>query len=114
MKDFNSFDLAAPLLKALEEAGYTTPTPIQQQAIKPAAEGRDILGIAQTGTGKTAAFALPLLDRIARNRIARPGHSTRVLVLASSGRSGRLERLARSHTSTGKSKIQLWNPRITR
>ncbi|MAS41553.1 MAG: RNA helicase [Rhodobacteraceae bacterium] len=82
MKDFNSFDLAAPLLKALEEAGYTTPTPIQQQAIKPAAEGRDILGIAQTGTGKTAAFALPLLDRIARNRIARPGHSTRVLVLA--------------------------------
>ncbi|MEE3100568.1 MAG: DEAD/DEAH box helicase, partial [Pseudomonadota bacterium] len=82
MKDFNSFDLAAPLLKALDEAGYTTPTPIQSQAIKPAAEGRDILGIAQTGTGKTAAFALPLLDRIARNRIARPGHSARVLVLA--------------------------------
>ncbi|WP_375456492.1 DEAD/DEAH box helicase, partial [uncultured Methylobacterium sp.] len=57
MTQFTDFGLAQPVLKALEEAGYHTPTPIQAQAIRPAMEGRDLCGIAQTGTGKTAAFA---------------------------------------------------------
>ncbi len=55
---FQDLGLAAPILKALEEEGYAKPTPIQSRAITPVMEGRDILGIAQTGTGKTAAFAL--------------------------------------------------------
>ncbi len=61
---FDALFLAKPLLKALEEEGYTTPTPIQQQAIPPILDGRDLLGCAQTGTGKTAAFALPILQRL--------------------------------------------------
>jgi len=61
---FDSLGLCAPLLRALRDAGYDTPTPIQRDAIPPALAGRDILGCAQTGTGKTAAFSLPLLQRI--------------------------------------------------
>ncbi len=61
---FAELGLAAPLLRALDAQGYSTPTPIQAQAIPPALEGRDVLGCAQTGTGKTAAFALPLLQRL--------------------------------------------------
>ena len=64
MKTFDSIDLFAPLKKALREQKYETPTPIQAQTIPPAIEGIDILGCAQTGTGKTAAFALPILDFI--------------------------------------------------
>jgi ATP-dependent RNA helicase RhlE len=56
--------LAGPLLRAVKEAGYETPTPIQEQAIGPVLAGKDLLGCAQTGTGKTAAFSLPLLQRI--------------------------------------------------
>ena len=56
---FEDLKLSAPLMKALGEAGYATPTPIQSQAIPLVLSGRDILGCAQTGTGKTAAFALP-------------------------------------------------------
>jgi ATP-dependent RNA helicase RhlE len=65
---FNALRLSAPLLKALAEEGYEKPTPIQAQAIPPALEGRDILGCAQTGTGKTAAFALPLIQRLTAAR----------------------------------------------
>ena len=61
---FDSFGLSKPILKALQEVGYETPSPIQAQAIPPLLEGRDVLGQAQTGTGKTAAFALPILSRI--------------------------------------------------
>jgi ATP-dependent RNA helicase RhlE len=61
---FDSLALAAPLLRALTEEGYTTPTPIQAQAIPEVLAGRDLLGCAQTGTGKTAAFALPVLHRL--------------------------------------------------
>ena len=57
MTDFSELGLAAPLLKALIAAGYTKPTPIQAQAIPHLLQGKDLLGIAQTGTGKTAAFA---------------------------------------------------------
>jgi len=61
---FTTLGLAEPLLKALKTEGYATPTPIQAQAIAPVLAGRDLLGIAQTGTGKTAAFALPILQRL--------------------------------------------------
>ena len=63
--NFNELGLAAPILKALAGEGYTVPTPIQAQAIPAVMAGRDLLGIAQTGTGKTAAFALPILHRLA-------------------------------------------------
>ena len=65
MTDFKSLNLAQPILKALEAEGYTQPTPIQDKAIPPLLDGRDLLGVAQTGTGKTAAFALPMLHRLA-------------------------------------------------
>lgn len=61
---FESFNLTPAVLKALKDVGYETPSPIQAQAIPSILEGRDILGMAQTGTGKTAAFALPLLSRV--------------------------------------------------
>lgn len=61
---FSELGLAAPVLKAVLEAGYETPSPIQAQSISPLLEGRDLLGQAQTGTGKTAAFSLPLLSRL--------------------------------------------------
>jgi ATP-dependent RNA helicase DeaD len=61
---FRDFDLPAPLLQALDAVGYETPTPIQARAIPPLLQGKDLLGHAPTGTGKTAAFALPLLARI--------------------------------------------------
>ncbi len=61
---FLELGLASPILKAVQEAGYETPSPIQAQSIPPLLAGRDLLGQAQTGTGKTAAFALPLLGRI--------------------------------------------------
>ena len=64
LKNFESMEMFAPLKKALREQKYETPTPIQAQTIPPAIEGLDILGCAQTGTGKTAAFALPILDYI--------------------------------------------------
>ena len=70
------------LLQALKTEGYDTPTPIQQQAIPDVMAGKDLLGIAQTGTGKTAAFALPILHRLAANRIAPKPRTTRVLVLS--------------------------------
>ena len=66
MDDFPSLGLAEPLLRALESEGYHTPTPVQLAAIPPLLQGRDVLGIAQTGTGKTAAFALPVLQAMSR------------------------------------------------
>jgi ATP-dependent RNA helicase RhlE len=65
---FTELGLAAPLLKALAAEGYNQPTPIQTQAIPPVLAGRDLVGLAQTGTGKTAAFALPILHRLAADR----------------------------------------------
>jgi ATP-dependent RNA helicase RhlE len=64
---FSDLRLAEPILRALTAEGYTTPTPIQAQAIPHVLEGRDLLGVAQTGTGKTAAFALPILNRLSQN-----------------------------------------------
>ena len=82
MTKFTELSLVKPLLKALAEEGYDTPTPIQAQAIPAALAGRDILGIAQTGTGKTAAFALPILQRLAEDRKPAPRRGCRALILA--------------------------------
>src|SRR6056297_1469923 len=68
MTKFSDLNLNPKVLKAIEEAGYETPTPIQAGAIPPALEGRDVLGIAQTGTGKTAGFTLPMLSMLSRGR----------------------------------------------
>ncbi len=70
---FDELGLAEPLLRAIRTAGYTTPTPIQRDAIPDVLAGRDLLGVAQTGTGKTAAFALPTLQNLDGHRAA-PGH----------------------------------------
>jgi len=79
---FSELGLAAPLMRALEEAGYETPTPIQAQSIPTVLAGRDLLGIAQTGTGKTAAFALPILHRLAQKGGRPPRGGCRALVLS--------------------------------
>ncbi|MEL6452730.1 MAG: DEAD/DEAH box helicase [Pseudomonadota bacterium] len=68
MTKFSDLNLNPKVLKAIEEAGYESPTPIQEGAIPPALDGRDVLGIAQTGTGKTASFTLPLITQLARGR----------------------------------------------
>jgi ATP-dependent RNA helicase RhlE len=81
-KTFDSMGLNPALLQALTSEGYTTPTPIQAQAIPSVMTGKDLLGIAQTGTGKTAAFALPILHRLAANRVAPAPRTTRCLVLS--------------------------------
>src|SRR3979411_2905616 len=65
---FNELGLSPELLQAITDTGYTTPTPIQEQAIPVVTEGRDVLGCAQTGTGKTASFALPMIDKLAAGR----------------------------------------------
>ncbi|MBB5209375.1 DEAD/DEAH box helicase [Chiayiivirga flava] len=78
---FESLGLAPGLVRALAELGYTTPTPIQEQAIPFALEGRDMLAGAQTGTGKTAAFSLPLLHRLAQGEPRRGARAPRALVL---------------------------------
>jgi len=82
LTDFASLGLSAPILKALVREGYTTPTPIQAKAIPSVMLGRDLLGIAQTGTGKTAAFALPILHRLALDKKPAPRKGARCVVLA--------------------------------
>src|SRR4051812_4331494 len=78
---FRELGLEPRVLRAIQEAGYTEPTPIQTAAIPPALAGHDLIGIAQTGTGKTAAFTLPILTRLTlQSPQQRSG--TRVLVLA--------------------------------
>src|SRR5690606_250556 len=81
---FESLGLAPEILKALSEFGYTKPTPIQAQAIPVALAGRDLMASAQTGTGKTAAFSLPMLQRLLplANSSASPArHPIRALIL---------------------------------
>ncbi len=80
MTKFTDLKLGPKVLKAIDEAGYETPTPIQAQAIPAALEGRDVLGIAQTGTGKTASFTLPMITQLARGRAK--ARMPRSLVLA--------------------------------
>jgi len=78
---FTNLGLSTPLLKAIKEQGYDTPTPIQQQAIPAVIEGKDVLAAAQTGTGKTAGFTLPLLERLSRTKAKMHKKQIRVLVL---------------------------------
>ena len=82
MTSFQDFGLADPIARALREENYLTPTPIQAQTIPLALAGRDVVGIAQTGTGKTASFALPILHRLLENRVRPQPKSCRVLVLS--------------------------------
>ena len=82
MIQFSDLGLSQPVLQALDLKGYSTPTPIQAQAIPPVLEGRDLMGIAQTGTGKTAAFMLPSIDNLREAERQTPFKSCRMLVLA--------------------------------
>ena len=79
---FSDLGLSQPILQALDLKNYSTPTPIQEQAIPLVLAGRDVLGIAQTGTGKTAAFMLPSIDRLRASDRGTPQRSCRMLVLA--------------------------------
>jgi ATP-dependent RNA helicase RhlE len=79
---FRVLGLEAHILKAIQEAGYTEPTPIQAAAIPQILAGHDVIGIAQTGTGKTAAFVLPILAQLARGSVGSPQRGTRALVVA--------------------------------
>lgn len=85
MQTFDSLVLPQPILKALKDIGYDTPTPIQAQAIPPALEGQDVLGSAQTGTGKSAAFAIPTLSRLLAHKPDKRGRGPvrpRALILS--------------------------------
>ena len=82
IQSFSELGLAAPILHALQARNHTQPTPIQAQAIPALLSGRDMLGIAQTGTGKTAAFALPILDRLSQRPSRAKGRGPRALILA--------------------------------
>ena len=77
---FASLGLCAPILDAIAEQGYETPTPIQTQAIPAVLEGKDVMGAAQTGTGKTAGFTLPILQRLSKGRPAQ-ANQARALIL---------------------------------
>ncbi|MDF1586187.1 DEAD/DEAH box helicase [Marinimicrococcus flavescens] len=112
MTSFSDLGLIEPLQRALAQDDYSQPTPIQAQAIPSLLEGRDLLGIAQTGTGKTAAFALPLLHRLAESRRRPAPRTVRLLVLAptrelavqihdSFGRYGRHLRMSRATVMGG-------------
>ncbi len=82
MQAFSSLGLAEPIVQALAACGYTTPTPVQAATIPPLLEGRDVLGCAQTGTGKTAAFALPVLQKLGATPVrARGARPIRALIL---------------------------------
>jgi ATP-dependent RNA helicase RhlE len=80
--DFETLNLIDPIRRAVRAQNYENPTPIQASAIPPLLEGRDLLGTAQTGSGKTAAFALPILQNLAKNRIRLERKTARCLVLA--------------------------------
>ncbi len=79
---FANLGLAEPLLRALDRERFLQPTPIQASAVPPLLQGRDLLGVAQTGTGKTAAFALPMLQHLAANPTQPHRYATRALILA--------------------------------
>ncbi len=94
--NFEQFSLDGRLNAGIRDAGYVTPTPIQQQAIPPILDGRDLIGLAQTGTGKTAAFALPILQRLTRGPLRR----VRVLIVAPTRELA--EQIHQSHVELGK------------
>src|SRR5262249_6320464 len=75
---FQALGLDSLLLKAVQRLGYTSPTQVQAESIPPILQGKDVIGSARTGSGKTAAFLLPIIQRLAKH----PAHRTRVLVLS--------------------------------
>jgi len=81
MSDFQAFSLLASIVERLNLKGYKQPTPIQKECIPALIDGNDLLGIAQTGTGKTAAFSLPIINKFGRDKIDIPAKSTRSLIL---------------------------------
>lgn len=81
MKNFKAFGLLPQILESIHNKGYSTPTPIQAQAIGHLLEGKDLLGIAQTGTGKTAAFSLPIIHNLAKSQVKVKPNCMRVLIL---------------------------------
>ncbi|MDH5668736.1 MAG: DEAD/DEAH box helicase, partial [Nitrospira sp.] len=96
--NFHTLGLSEALLQDLTTAGFTSPTPIQAQAIPPALTGRDVIGCAQTGTGKTAAFVIPIVERLA----VLPKGQPRALILTPTRELAlqtltTIERLGRSH-----------------
>jgi ATP-dependent RNA helicase RhlE len=82
LNSFYGFGLAEPIARALVQESYVTPTPIQARTVPIVLEGRDVIGIAQTGTGKTAAFALPILHRLSHRRVPLERKTCRVLILS--------------------------------
>lgn len=78
---FNELNIIQPILKAIEEEGYTTPTPIQEQAIPKVLDGNDLMGCAQTGTGKTAAFSIPILQLLSENKEFKGKRKIRALIV---------------------------------
>ena len=80
--EFKSLNLLPSILTQVEAKGYINPTPIQMQAIPPLLEGKDLLGLAKTGSGKTAAFSLPLIDRLGRNKTRITPNHIRSLILS--------------------------------
>ena len=78
---FTKLGLTKPLLEGVQAMGYGDPTPVQLRAIPPALEGRDIIASAQTGTGKTAAFSLPILNHLIKSNAPRVPGAPRVLIL---------------------------------
>jgi ATP-dependent RNA helicase RhlE len=82
IETFEAFGFAEPLARALTQCGYATPTPIQKQALAPQLEGRDLLGLAETGSGKTATFVLPVLQKIAADAVEPGPKQVLTLILA--------------------------------
>src|SRR5437016_796704 len=78
---FKSLNIIEPILKSLQEEGYTIPTPVQTQAIPVVLKGKDLLGCAQTGTGKTAAFAIPILQLLSTNNTHNKKRKIRSLII---------------------------------
>ncbi len=103
---FSELGLAEPLLRGLADAGHTTPTPIQAQAIPALLEGRDLLGIAQTGTGKTGAFLLPLMSRLLAAPAPTTKRGTKALVLAPTRELA--QQIADAFILYGKKHTRLW------
>ena len=82
MLDFTSFNLNSNILNAIKKQGYKKPTPIQAQSVSPLLKGNDLLGIAQTGTGKTAAFSWPIINNLTKNKVKTKSRNMRALILA--------------------------------
>jgi ATP-dependent RNA helicase RhlE len=102
---FKDLNIVEPILRAVDEKGYTEPTPIQQQGIPVALSGRDMLGIAQTGTGKTAAFAIPIIQKLWSKRLSGRASETppaeQVTEAITEGKPTRRDRRGRNHGKEG-------------